>query len=202
MNRIFLAFIFALVALTSCRRVDPIPTTVVDKDKFYRSGQPDLNELNKLITRDGIRTIINLRGEHPGEKWFDDEFALTESKQITFISLDFQLKQIPHRRTLLAYLDAIETAPRPILIHCDNGVERTGEAAAIYEMVVNKKSKAEAMKMLSKTYYYAESDDPSKKYFIEKVWQSEDWARNEYDPCVQNFGYYPHTLSECADRPR
>lgn len=175
--------------------------TPVENGQFYRSGQPTTGDLNKMITQQGIRTVINLRGEHPGQKWFDDEFAFLETKQLTFISLDFELKQIPHRRTLLAYLDAIETAPRPILIHCDNGVERTGEAAAIYEMVVNKKSKAEAMKMLSKTYYYNESDDPSKKYFIQNVWQDENWARNTYDPCEQQYGYYPHTLSECTDRP-
>lgn len=190
----------AIITLNSCRRVDPVGTTPVDAGKFYRSGQLTSAELDKLIRQQGIRTVINLRGEHPGEKWFDDEFNLTETKQVQFISLDFELKQIPHRRTLINYLDAIANAPRPILIHCDNGVERTGEAAAIYEMVVNGKSKAEAMVMLSKKYYYAESDDPSKKYFIEKVWQDENWARTAYDPCKDNYGYYPHTLSECVDQ--
>jgi len=202
MNHLLLIVCISLISLTSCRKIDPSPTTAVDSGNFYRSGQLSSEELNKLINLHGLRTVINLRGEHPGQKWFDDEFNLTESKQIHFISLDFELKQIPHRRTLINYLDALATAPRPILIHCDNGVERTGEAAAIYQMVVQGKSKAEAMQMLSKKYYYSESDDPSKKYFIEQVWQNEIWARNSYNPCKDQYNHYPHSLSECVDQNR
>ncbi len=200
MIQIFLLLLLCIASLTSCRQTTASPVTIVDEGKFFRSGQPSKNELDNLIRTKGIRTVINLRGTHPGQKWFDDEFNLTETKQVRFISLDFELNHLPHRRTLRQYLDAIENSPKPILIHCDNGVERTGEAAAIYELAINKKTKAEAMVMLSSAYNYDESDDPTKKHFIEKVWQNEEWAKNIYDPCVQTYAYYSHDLPECKDK--
>lgn len=200
MIRNILLIALFITTLSSCRRVAPLPDSEIDPGNFYRSGQLKIADLDRLVSKKGIRTIINLRGVHPGEKWFDDEFNYTESKQINFHSLDFELKQLPHRRSLLLLLDILKNAPRPILIHCDNGVERTGEVAAIYEMVIKGKSKAEAMKMLSSKYSYDESDDPSKKYFIETVWKGEDWARNIYNPCKQNYSYYNRKQPECTQQ--
>lgn len=200
MIRNILLIAILTITITSCRRTSPLPDSEVDPGNFYRSGQMKVDDLDRLVRKKGIRTIINLRGTHPGEKWFDQEFNYTESKQIRFYSLDFELKQLPHRRSLLLLLDILKNAPKPILVHCDNGVERTGEVAAIYEMVIKGKPKAQAMNMLSAKYSYDESDDPSKKYFIESVWKGEDWARNVYNPCKQDYSYYNRKQPECVEQ--
>ena len=45
----------------------------IDPGKYYRSAQLHPDELQKAIDHFQIRTVINLRGEAPEEKWFQEE---------------------------------------------------------------------------------------------------------------------------------
>ncbi len=40
---------------------------------FYRSGHLPPTQLDELIHTSGIRSILNLRGDHPSEEWWRDE---------------------------------------------------------------------------------------------------------------------------------
>jgi hypothetical protein len=77
------------------------------------------------------------------------------------------------------------------------GVDRTGEAAAIYQMVYMGKSKKEALEMLGTQFAHFESNKPAKIYFIRDLWQDEEWARDGYEPCKQNYKFYDKNNSYC-----
>jgi protein tyrosine/serine phosphatase len=189
--------------LSSCREVETQTAIEIDPGKVFRSGQLDPEALNKLILEKNIKTVINLRGEFPGQKWFDQEFLVTEQLNVALVSVNMILGSIPHRYSLLYLLESLRNAERPILIHCDTGIERTGEASAIYEMIYLRKSKDEAMKMLSKKFGYENGkSDPSKEYFINRLWVDETWANNDYDPCKTQYNYYDPTNIECTSRSR
>lgn len=206
-NRSLLISVFkicsAVLILSSCREVETQTAIEIDPGKVYRSGQLSPEALKKLIQEKNIKTVINLRGEFPGQKWFDQEFLVTEQLNVALVSVDMILGSIPHRYSLLYLLESFRNAERPILIHCDTGIERTGEASAIYEMIYLRKSKDEAMNMLSKKFgYQSGKSDPSKEYFISRLWVDETWAINDYDPCKKQYNYYDPTNVECNSRSR
>jgi protein tyrosine/serine phosphatase len=57
-------------------------------------------------------------------------------------------------------------APRPILIHCRGGADRTGEAAALWVITQQKKSKKIALKQLSLKYGHIRYKAPLKRRFV------------------------------------
>lgn len=162
----------------------------IDSGKMIRSAQLTSAALEQMIQSKGIKTIINLRGESPGNDWFDGEAAVAQKYNILHVNIGMSAQRLPHRDDLLKLLEAYKTAPRPILIHCMRGVDRTGEAAAIYQMLYQNKPKAEAIKMLSPKYFYFTDIMPAKHYFIDQVWQGEQWAYDQYKPCDSNYQYY------------
>ncbi len=100
--------------------------------KLYRSAQPGARDLAAYVQTYGIKSVINLRGSHGGEPWYEDEMRV--SRQLFLYHADLAL---PARRELstaqlLALKKALRDAPAPILIHCKSGAGRTGLAAALY----------------------------------------------------------------------
>lgn len=169
----------------------------IDKGKFYRSPQLTLEQLHEANKNIGFKTIINLRGKNSGQSWYDDESGYAESNGIHLVNISMSAKSIPSRQNLIRLLDAYAASPRPMLVHCRAGVDRTGEASAIYAMLYMGQTKQQALAMLSSKYGYVDGVSPkAKKYFIEKVWQGEEWARNEYYPCKQNYEYFDKA-SQC-----
>ena len=177
--------------LSSCRLAQ------VQKGQVYRSPQPKGNDLQRAIDELGIKTIINLRGENSGEDWYDDEKRVADENSVELINISMSASRLPHRKDLIKLLDAFKTAPRPILIHCLAGVDRTGEASALYQMIYMNYSKKDALHMLSPAYGHFEKFKPAKRYFIKEVWQGEEWARTSYDPCKTKYEYYDQNNSIC-----
>lgn len=172
------------LVLISCRVYE------VDPGHLVRSPQPKKDQLQQAFNKYGIRTVINLRGANPGAKWYDDEKEVTAQNAVTLVDIPMSASRLPHRRDLLKLLDTYRNSPKPILIHCLRGIDRTGEAAALYELIYMKKTKEEALKMLSLEFGYMGELFPAKKYFIKDVWVDEDWAYREYDPCSGKYKHY------------
>ncbi len=57
--------------------------------------------------------------------------------------------------------DFFKTAPRPVLIHCQGGADRSGLVAAMWKVLVDKESKTEAGKQLSILYGHVPIGPPS-----------------------------------------
>lgn len=104
----------------------------VKAGELYRSAQPDAAELSDYVQRYGIKTIINLRGARPGKGWYDAEVAT--SRKLGVEHIDFGMsdrKMLPVDRSM-ELIALMRDAPKPILIHCKAGADRTGLASVIY----------------------------------------------------------------------
>ncbi len=164
---------------------------VVEEGKLYRSAQLKAKDLEKTIREHGIKTVINLRGEMPGQPWYEDEVAVTQRNGVQLISIPMSASRIPHKREIQALLDAYRNALRPMLVHCQYGADRTGEASAIYQIEYMGKSNKEAAKAsLKAKYFHVLPKTKAKDYFVKEVYQGENWAFTTYDPCVQKYKYY------------
>ncbi|YCI06111.1 tyrosine-protein phosphatase (plasmid) [Ensifer sp. D2-11] len=99
--------------------------------QLYRSAQPSAADIAGYARHFGIKTIVNLRGQSK-EAWYRQEVGAANRAGIAHF--DFRLsasKRVsPHQaRHLIALL---HHAPKPILIHCQAGADRTGLAAVLY----------------------------------------------------------------------
>ncbi|MDE3876139.1 dual specificity protein phosphatase family protein [Sinorhizobium meliloti] len=99
--------------------------------ELYRSAQPSAADIATYARQYGIKTIVNLRGKSM-EAWYLQEVEAAGHAGITHF--DFRLsaaKRVSPQqaRQLIALL---QTAPKPILIHCQAGADRTGLASMLY----------------------------------------------------------------------
>jgi protein tyrosine phosphatase (PTP) superfamily phosphohydrolase (DUF442 family) len=189
--------LYLLALLTSCATLehllytyDPLNFHSVQEGVLYRSAQPSGRDLRRIVREHNLRSVINLRGSHPGESWYDIEKAVSDELGLKRVDIGMSAVRLPHREDLIRLLDAFKDLPRPILVHCRAGADRTGEAAAIFAMEYLKWSKRKAAGQLHPFYGHFPDFTPAKTYFIREVYQGEEWARNTYDPCRQDYKYY------------
>jgi len=149
----------------------------VSRGELYRSPQLQAWEFEDSINKYGIRSIISLRGENPNRKWYREQKAMSERMGVIQVDIPMTADEIPTRPNLLRLLDAFAQLPRPILVHCMAGVDRTGEAVAIYRMEYLGASREQALRSVFPSFMKA------KWYFIRQLYQGELWAREQYDPC-------------------
>ena len=104
--------------------------------KLYRSAQPSARDLSAYARTPGIKSVINLRGQHPGEPWYDDEVRVSNELGLFHADIALSARRELSVAQLLGLEKAFREAPPPILIHCKSGADRTGLAAALYALEV------------------------------------------------------------------
>ncbi|MBV8976707.1 MAG: protein tyrosine phosphatase [Alphaproteobacteria bacterium] len=97
-----------------------------------RSSQSYLKMLAPFLHANGLRAVINLRGHHPQFPWWDYENAICAREGVAHLDAMMDSRRLPLRAMLVALLDAFERAPKPFLLKCSGGQDRTSFAAALY----------------------------------------------------------------------
>jgi protein tyrosine/serine phosphatase len=116
---------------------------VVSADHAYRSGQMDGPTLTRVIQADGIKSILNLRG-HYDETWYRAETNVSQRFGVQHYDLELDATTELKDSELDQLTAILNAAPKPILIHCKNGADRTGLAGALYLYSVEGKPVDEA----------------------------------------------------------
>jgi len=93
---------------------------------LYRCEQPNRQDVADL-TALGVRAILNLRGHHKDSKAFGKAgfTLLVQRMNAGDLSLN----------DLVAALRQIRDAPKPVIVHCWHGSDRTGSVVAAYRIV-------------------------------------------------------------------
>jgi protein tyrosine/serine phosphatase len=151
----------------------------VERGKLYRCSQISPKKLSKYIAKHGIKTLVNLRGPNHDKKWWRAERDLTQKLGVRFYNIPMFAQTMTSRKNLIKLLNVYKLAPRPILIHCQSGSDRTGEAAALWVLEEQKKGQKIALKQLSIRYGHLRFYRPAKTQLI-KLWHGKDWLMNHY----------------------
>ena len=125
---------------------------VVEAGHLYRSAQPGAEDLAAYAQSFGIKSVINLRGAHPGEAWYEDEMRASRELGLRHIDLALPARRELSDAQLFDLEKALSDAPAPILVHCRRGADRTGLAAALYVLDVQHLPAKAAAKQLSWVY--------------------------------------------------
>jgi len=106
-------------------------------DVLCRGAQPSQEGFAELRRR-GVRTVISLRV-------FDQDRALLSGLGLRYRHISFKVFH-PEDEDVLAFLKIVtDPANRPVFVHCRDGVDRTGMMVAVYRIIVQGWSKANAV---------------------------------------------------------
>ncbi|MCD6394086.1 MAG: tyrosine-protein phosphatase [Planctomycetes bacterium] len=164
--------------------------------QVYRSAQPSPADLTGWIGRYDLKTVVNLRGVST-KPFYEDEKKALDAAGVKMIDISLTSARMVEIFKLKRLIEVLETAERPILLHCRDGIERTGVASVLAMMAIGSKDYASARDQLSLKYLYGGSMNRGlmemlveyERYCAGKGietagWkQFRHWAVNEYYPC-------------------
>jgi hypothetical protein len=97
-----------------------------------RMAQPWAGGTRGFLARRGIRAVINLRGRNDDLSWWKNETAATRALGIAHFDAMLDSRKLPTRDMLVCLMEALEKAPRPFVVKCSGGQDRTSLAMALY----------------------------------------------------------------------
>jgi protein tyrosine phosphatase (PTP) superfamily phosphohydrolase (DUF442 family) len=183
----------------------------VQPNRVYRCAQVDAKTLKRFIREYGIKTVLNLRGEHPDTSWYRDEREATLSSGANLIDIALSSSEWLSRKQAMALVETLDTCQYPILIHCWRGAERTGLVSACCQLLNRDATFADAESEFSWRHMYFPYGDgvtTAKHIELYKQWLEEkglkhspmifrDWIQFEYrprHPSREDWPYDPYPI--------
>jgi protein tyrosine phosphatase (PTP) superfamily phosphohydrolase (DUF442 family) len=179
---------------------------VVEQGRVYRSGQMSASSLARTIRDQRIKTVLNLRGANPKAGWYRAERTATTSAGATQIDVSLSSCEWMSRAQIRTLLDVLDTAERPLLIHCQWGSERTGLVSAFSELLRPGATLDDARNQFSIRFLYVPAGDGKVmgehlerygQWLAEKRWAHTPerfrlWARQDYAPGTPSREAWPY----------
>lgn len=163
----------------------------VQEGKLARSAQGFAGGLHFILKRRGIRGLVNVRGAHPKYWWWRSEVRHAARLGIVRFDTKLDSRQLPTRDMLSALVEAYDLAPKPVLVKCAGGQDRTSFAASIFILMNGGwGAMGEALKQFSRFPYW---HFPKKHQrwleqfprYAEEMARGKpiaQWIRDSYDP--------------------
>ncbi|MCS4093578.1 dual specificity protein phosphatase family protein [Rhizobium sp. BK176] len=151
--------------------------TVVEGE-FYRSAQPSPQQLEAYVRDYGIKTVINLRARGDKGSWYAAEVGTTERLGVTHVDFPMSASKVLTLDRADELMKLMASLPKPILVHCQAGADRTGLASAIYSTRIAGRDEEAAERQLS--FYFGHVGIPrlSAAYAMDESWEDlEDSSR-------------------------
>ncbi len=120
--------------------------------QVYRSGQMSGNALARVIQERGIKSVVNLRGGGGQDGWYRDETNTTHQLGVGHYDFALSAGREVSDEEIEAIMETLRHAPKPVLIHCNGGADRTALISAIYLYTTQGETAAEASRALIPFY--------------------------------------------------
>jgi hypothetical protein len=98
--------------------------------QLYRSGRLSTTDLDDLIRRSRLRTVITFTGGSVKHTWFVAQKRVCQAHQVELVPINLPADRPPERAAINQLLDVLATSPRPILVQGNRGLDQSGFAAA------------------------------------------------------------------------
>lgn len=139
--------------------------------QLYRSAQPSGAQLESYIKQYGIKTIVNLRGKND-RTWYVEETAAAARLGVQHIDFKMSATKILSAERTAELIDIMRSAPRPILVHCLSGADRTGLFSLLYSHLIAGIGEDEAEWQLSFLFGHVAFPYVSGSIAMDHSWQN------------------------------
>lgn len=146
----------------------------VTAGQCYRSkliGEPD--DLRKTLAVLGIKTVLNVCGPCPNEPWWGREKTICIEQGVRHVDITLQAEAFSDPQMVTEVLKAFDTQPRPFLIHCMRGADRTGEAVALWQRHVQKAPASVALDAIDWRFNHNPFTHWEKRMFMRWLYQQD-----------------------------
>jgi undecaprenyl-diphosphatase len=174
---IVFAILFAGRVLTKNNFHELIP------GEIYRSAQLSAGTLEDVVEKHDIKTVVSLRRPRPDKDWYQNEKQKAGELGIGHHDIAMDLTFSPRIDHLRKLRDLIREAPKPMLVHCRAGADRTGLAAIMAKLLDGSSSLEEARAQVDWKYHVVRDDSMGIPFFdryvawLDSADQDHDTAR-------------------------
>ena len=153
----------------------------------WRSNQPTHARFEKYAKM-GIKTVVNLRGEDKHAHYLFEKESV-EALGMTLVNAKLWAREAAPRKRILAVIEALREAERPMVFHCKSGADRAGFVAAAYLLVFEGASIEEAKKQLGLKYIHLDFTKTGVQDYVLDIYEArlvlgeigfEEWIATEY----------------------
>ncbi|MBB3397382.1 MULTISPECIES: tyrosine-protein phosphatase [unclassified Rhizobium] len=144
----------------------------VIKGELYRSAQPSPRLLETYVRENGIKSIINLRASGDKGTWYSAEVATSQQLGVTHVDFPMSASKVMSSERADELVKLMASLPKPILIHCQAGADRSGLAAALYSNRIAGRDEETSEGQLS--FYFGHVSIPglSAAYAMDESWEN------------------------------
>jgi hypothetical protein len=126
----------------------------VTPGKFYRSGQMDHRELIYYLKEYKIKSVVNLEGANPTDAWYKDEIKVCKELGVKHFNVALSSSHIISIKETIGIIVLLKGIPKPILVHCNGGADRSGFVSAIWNYAIMGEGSEKAIDQLSWKYFH------------------------------------------------
>ncbi len=158
-------------------------------DVAWRTAQPAPRDIRKFA-RDGVRTIVNLRGPRDCSS-YELERQACAKRGIKLVDYQVRSRAAPSVAEIKGAKALFEEIEYPILMHCKSGADRAGLMSALFMHFHEGKPIDEAKRQLSLRYgHISQAETGVLDYFFERYLSDNalrpmpfmEWVETVYDP--------------------
>ncbi len=161
--------------------------------RAYRTAQLNPRSLRKFIKKHEIKTVVNLRGR-PISDWYPAESRTTQELVVGQEDVTLSACRLPAPSEIHRLIHVLDRVEYPILIHCQQGADRTGLASAIVLLLYSDATYDEARKQCSPRFGHFpifHTKEMDRFFAMYEAWLSNrahspdlfrGWALHHYQP--------------------
>ncbi len=119
--------------------------------RLYRSARLQPGELDDLIGREGLKSVIVFTGRGDRHPWFMGQKRVCAERRVELHAVPLHGGVAPTRTALLRLMDLLEQSPRPVLVQGYRGTDQIAFAAGVVRLL-DGSTPAEALRQFDLKY--------------------------------------------------
>lgn len=102
-------------------------------EEAFRSSQPTMWQLRRMVKKYGIKTIVNLKGPNERSAYWAFEREQCKKLGVTLVDVSIASRSVPDVGRVRRAKEVFDSIEYPMWMHCKAGADRTGIYATLYQ---------------------------------------------------------------------
>ena len=107
----------------------------VEPGRVYRSARLSPDDLDRLIGRAGLKSVVVFTNGAGRHLWVADLQRVCRERRVELETIALPTDAVPSRNALIQVLDTLERCPKPVLVEGYRGTDQVGFGSAVAELL-------------------------------------------------------------------